>query len=80
MVFSVQPQLLFNYHDHYTNFHLRKVDEEILEYIVGFCVSKSQWTKEDSWLLTQIILYSVKCNSLWLHKTKANYISKYLER
>lgn len=42
MVFSVQPQLLFNYHDHYTNFHLRKVDEEILEYIVGFCVSKSQ--------------------------------------
>lgn len=48
MVFSVQLQLLFNYHDNDTSFHLGKVDEVILAYIVGFCVSKSQLTKEDS--------------------------------
>ena len=42
MVFSVQLQLLFNYHENYTNFDLGKVNKKILEYIVGFCVSKSQ--------------------------------------
>ena len=78
MVCSVQLQ--FNYHENYTNFDLGKVNKKILEYIVGFCVSKSQWTKENSWLPTQIILYSAKCSHLWLHKKKTNYISKYLER
>lgn len=70
MVFSVQLQLLFIYHDNYTNFHLGKVDEVILEYIVGFCVSKSQWAKEDSWLLTQTILYSVKMQQFVVTQNK----------
>lgn len=70
MVFSVQLQLLFNYHDNDTSFHLGKVDEVILAYIVGFCVSKSQLTKEDSWLLTQTILYSVKMQQFVVTQNK----------
>ena len=30
MVFSVQLQLLFNYHENYTNFDLGKVNKKIL--------------------------------------------------
>lgn len=73
LVFSVQLQLLFNYHDSYINLDLGKVDEGILKYVVGFlCL---QLTMNQRRLLTSHPNYFTLCqNATVCGYTKQNLV------